>query len=516
MTTDESALNVPLLVNLAQGAVAETLTESQRMEIHVETPLDEEYLKESLGAGKHVVLTGNPGDGKTQYILRQKPNFENMYTCTDASVYSDYSVLLDEWQDQYQAGEPAMLAINDGPLHQIISRYEDDYSFLSTIDKQLNGQVVYDPKDVEDTDFDQIIVINLNNLNILSKLVISQLLEKLTSPSFEENHDHSGSCQIKYNIQMLRKGRVQESLETLLVFLANREEHITMRDLINFVAFLIVGDNNGCKTDFNEEDKYFNLAYEGRGLLFEIFEDEFKVTNLTHPFLDHQLWMDAEEEHVGSPSWSIEEVQQTFLSEKRRFIFESDSFEYEIDPYTLTNNVHRDFHNTRNGDQDETVALEKTIRRINKYFKPQNPRQSELRLWFSHRYHSKNSKALVSRNRVSKHAFQIRDPEYNPQLKNAFKGPYPTSEYALEYQVGEKSVRLEIDESLHRMLGSLELGIPYAFRGGGEEQKLFGFMRQVEHQEMYSESEGSVMVKDTESGQTTSVRIANDRYDLDS
>jgi predicted ATP-dependent serine protease len=74
MATERTQTGKNFLAELARGGFAESLTPHQRRQIHIDTDLDS-FLEAALEDGKQVVLTGNPGDGKTQHILMRQDNY---------------------------------------------------------------------------------------------------------------------------------------------------------------------------------------------------------------------------------------------------------------------------------------------------------------------------------------------------------------------------------------------------------------------------------------------------------
>lgn len=161
MGIEISTLDLRFLSQLAQGGFAEKLTEEQRREIHITTRLDG-YLEDALD-DKQIVLTGNPGDGKTQYILQMEPDYPepDYFYLSDASEYDDYTILLDKWQDALDEGRPGVLAINDGPLYEMTTRHADQYDFLEKVRDQFQNQITYDDSQADEADFDSIVVIDL-------------------------------------------------------------------------------------------------------------------------------------------------------------------------------------------------------------------------------------------------------------------------------------------------------------------------------------------------------------------
>lgn len=517
MATEQTHLGIEFLARLAQGGFAEKLTRHQRNAIHITTRLDE-YLDGALEDGKQVVLTGNPGDGKTQYILRKQEDYPEpeYFYLYDASEFADYGDLLTEWAEAYDAGKPGILAINDGPLYEMTTSYMDDYPFLETVERQFQNQVVYGDETAADVDFDELVVIDLNNRNVLTRKVVLQAIENLTEDHFlEEGHDHTGTCHIQYNIQKLQNDTIRDNFKWLLKTVGKLEEHVTVRDLLNFVAYCITGGQAECETDFGEDLKYYNLAFDGSGRIFDLLDRYFSPHDLTHPFIDSTLWADAEEEVSPRDVEDLQDaIQSEFIRLKRRFYFEDTLMDIGYTGRDLYHDINYPFLDQRNNpERSEEGVKEETIEMINGYFSPGSSQRSELRLWQAHNYRSKSSLVLISRTKIPKYELERKIPDLHPTIREAMD--YTPTHHALEYTGGETPTRLRITRELSQSLSALDANVPYLVRDREEEQQLLEFMEEVEYQANYSEVEGHILIKDTESGDVESLEVHDDRYRVD-
>lgn len=506
-----NSLNVQFLSDLARGGFAERMTEEQRRDIHVKTDLDS-FIEDSLDEGKQIVLTGNPGDGKTQYIYMKRDKYPDYFYLMDASEYRDYRELLDEWEMSYDQGEPGILAINDGPLFEMTANYSDEYEFLPTVQRQFQSQIVYDDSEASDVDFSKIVVIDLNNRNVLTRKIVLQVIKKLTDEKFLENHDHTGACHIQYNIQKLRNENVQENVKELLKTVGRTEDHVTVRDLINFVAYCITGGESECLTEFDEDMKYHNLAFDGEGKIFDLLNRHFSPTDLTHPFVDSKLWSQAEENVSPRDSEDLREsISEEFLNLKRRFYFEDNSMDVDYSARDVYHEIDYSFHNNRNSSNDNEEAKEDTIRKINGYFMPTSSERRYLNVWMSHRYRSRSSRSLISRTQVRKSDLSRKTPRLHPDIRDALA--YVSDHYVLEYQQEHGScVRLEINQDLSRALSALDANTPYRIRDQETEQQLLEFMEEIEYLEEHSASTGEISIKDTETEDIETVEVEDKRY----
>jgi len=511
MATERTQTDRRFLADLARGGFAESLSPAQRRAIHIETPLDE-YLENALDDGKQVVLTGNPGDGKTQHILMCQDSYpeEDHFYLPDASEYADYEDLLEKWEDAYDSGTPGILAINDGPLYRMTTEFREEYDFLPTVERQLENQIIYSEDELPQIDFEQITVIDLNNRNVLTHSIISRAVRRFSKDFALDGHDHAGTCHIQYNAQKLQQKSIRENLIDLLHTVGHYGEHVTVRDLINFLCYTVTGGEGECQTDYDEDLHYYNLAFTGNGLVFDLLRRQFESPDLVHPFIDSQLWARAEDEvALGDADDAEGVVYPQFLRAKRQFLFEDEAMDLGYESRKLFQSIEYEFLNHRNRGTDQGDQ-EQFIRLLNGYFRPDNPRRSELDLWLSHRFRSKSSLALVSRTSVGKSDLVIRHPKLHPEIDDAIN--YSKTHTALEYDHEGPPVRLRINTDLFRTLSALDASVPYTLRDREEEQQILEFMEEVEYYETYSSERGTISVKDTDTGQIETLDVNDTIY----
>ncbi len=116
--------SLPLFEDLAEfyngrNAVAERVEKSKLQYMHIPTGLDtaiETWIMQKFD----VILTGNPGDGKTHLIsiLQDKGLLSSAYVEKDASQ-KDTETILKIWQQKKQENIPFVLAINHAPLRNL-------------------------------------------------------------------------------------------------------------------------------------------------------------------------------------------------------------------------------------------------------------------------------------------------------------------------------------------------------------------------------------------------------------
>src|SRR5690349_13352836 len=106
-----TSFDIHYVISLYHGyqAIAERVEMELLKQIHLSTDLDKKIL-EWLQSGWDVILTGNPGDGKT-HLLRFLDLPESVERETDASQKQSHE-LLNQWRTARQAGKRFILAIN--------------------------------------------------------------------------------------------------------------------------------------------------------------------------------------------------------------------------------------------------------------------------------------------------------------------------------------------------------------------------------------------------------------------
>jgi hypothetical protein len=509
-------MSVRLLVDLAQGGFAETMTQEERDAVHIQGQLDD-FIEERLRHGHQVILTGNPGDGKTQYILRMKGEFPSSkhFYLPDASEYEDYRTLLEDWESALEAGQPGVLAINDGPLFEMITSYQEEFEFLNDVEEQFRNQLTTEAEPGGWPANDRFCVIDLNNRDILTPPIIREAFDKLTDDPLtsEEFHDHSGECHIQKNIQDLRREDVRERYEDLLDEVKNLGEHVTIRDLFNFLAYSIVGDEGCCKIDISPENRFYELTFSGEGKLFDLVREVADPRYLSDPFLDSKLWTEVRRENLGGESDTSEDLstlEEDFLREKKRALL-GDRTSPEVDLANLFDPLTRQWFNHRNANGRTQESKEELIESINRYFSPTDRSRTELRVWLSHNYRSKDSQVLVSRTQVAERDLELAVPNLHSEIEDAME--YTADFYYLQHVDEEREIRLKVTQALFRaLLGS---DIPYVVRERRHERRILNFMEKLEVIHAHARSRQRYVLQRTEDPKAIEMQVTDDSYSIE-
>ncbi|MDT8278723.1 DUF4338 domain-containing protein, partial [Roseomonas mucosa] len=317
-------------------------------ELNIRTKLDD-VVRRIVKAGGSVVITGNAGDGKTHTIrlLENDLKAANARTISDASAVT-YEEIVDQWRKARDANAPFCIAINEGPLIELIRQHSDQAPWLTEVQQQLLGLVTYVPVDDEiDERFTPkpgaTVVIDLSLRRTLAPELIGQIIDKLTDDVWYENCascPHVAACPVHVNRTMLRHERVKARAVTLLERVGERGMRATFREALGFVSYLIFGGRKCADLmaePASEFTRYSWLAFEGQGAIFEQIEAGLDPVRQTEPRVDEDLWRGNYDPgafvgHSLSPVLqrdldSVRRVDETeatdaFTALKRRWYFE--------------------------------------------------------------------------------------------------------------------------------------------------------------------------------------------------
>src|SRR5207249_1854981 len=99
---------------------ADLTTAEARARLHLPTPLEELVARE-VRAGRDVILTGNPGDGKSHLVrtLVESGRLAGAVVELDLSARPTEEVL-EAWQKARDTRRPFVLCGNEGPLTELL------------------------------------------------------------------------------------------------------------------------------------------------------------------------------------------------------------------------------------------------------------------------------------------------------------------------------------------------------------------------------------------------------------
>ena len=449
-------------------------------ELNIRTKLDD-VVRRIVKAGGSVVITGNAGDGKTHTIrlLENDLKAANARTISDASAVT-YEEIVDQWRKARDANAPFCIAINEGPLIELIRQHSDQAPWLTEVQQQLLGLVTYVPVDDEiDERFTPkpgaTVVIDLSLRRTLAPELIGQIIDKLTDDVWYENCascPHVAACPVHVNRTMLRHERVKARAVTLLERVGERGMRATFREALGFVSYLIFGGRKCADLmaePASEFTRYSWLAFEGQGAIFEQIEAGLDPVRQTEPRVDEDLWRGNYDPgafvgHSLSPVLqrdldSVRRVDETeatdaFTALKRRWYFE-----HTDGRLRHATRADQEFADLQKPTLSTQLRAGRLIALINGWWNKADRNQHDfLRLWTRLAYSPRaHGRAMVSGRTVSNLRLHLFKPRLAPALRAAF-GNQAVDHLLLAPPENVRFANLKVDRRLLLHLMAAESG----------------------------------------------------------
>lgn len=402
---------------------ADRLTREELDWISVDLGLDG-HLVNSAMDGWQIVVTGNPGDGKTFLIERLRDTLIgkcDAVVITDANACTDAEILA-SWRSCDENGRAFILAINEWPLFELrrLARSEA-FGPVEEAVRQVRSAIFYgDPPEARRG---KVAVVDLNLRNVLAPRVVTAAIDRLTADRFTQGL--SDADPTRMNVERLRTTRVQERLAALLDQASRRGEHVTMRQLMGFLAYVLTGGTDAPARMMSQGSGrylYANAVFEGgEGPLFDLVRRSFDPATVTHPDLDEDLWrgttdpadwLDSSNMPMDPASCPVEERERCFKIAKRRFFFEHAR---GGDLLNLLPTDEADFDRVlREGLDGDPELVREMILAVNRFYEPDcsKDEDSRLTLWQSHRYDVRAPAAFVALYSQLASAMTVEGPQF--------------------------------------------------------------------------------------------------------
>lgn len=495
---------------------ADRLSDDELDGIHVDLGVDG-YLLEEAEAGRQVVITGNPGDGKTHLIERLRPALQALgaTVITDANAVSDADTL-DAWARCRERERPFVLAINEWPLY-VLQRSAEARNFSPVREalRQVQSARFFVDADRPDPPADNVSTIDLSLRNLLAPTVVSKVIAKLTDDRFYRGLDEADP--IVSNRTALMDEHVVRRLTKLLEIVGSRLHHVTMRQLMGFVAFLLTGGQGATERLKRGQDAtrlaYSNLAFEGGiGPLFDAVRQVVDPVTLTHPSWDEQLWRgdtDSADWSLGAPT-SVLTLPPSgrecgFRAAKRRFFFEHRAGDQL---FRLLPQDELEFEELlEQGSAGAAGLVRNLVIAMNRFYEPDFPehRRDRLLLWQSHRYDVRAPAAFVSLRELPHQQLRIETQRYADWVEKWLPPEQQARRsFALVANVDGGDVTLGVDRELFLTLIEAQRGLGRSSWSRTTTRRITRFIDQIDR-----------ATKPMTMGGVEDVRIRNVATDLD-
>lgn len=492
----------------SRASFAEQLTPDELQHLHIQTPLDEGLL-DVVRQGKSVYLTGSPGDGKTHLLGRYREDLANLNAVVelDASA-EDEEALVSRIDTAVENGRPVVVAINEGPLRSILGKLPNAHA--RDLRLQVDRPLLYGADD--DPELGTVLV-NLGLRDVLAKHTVSVVLGRLLKA-----FDFSDAPEpVVRNRTALDSLRVRGRLETLLELAAIGGGHVTMHELLGFLAYTIT---SGPYADPTEIQSYESAVFSDGNPLHSLLSRLDPVT-LVHPGVDAALW-DGDPNRVIEwmrpencrPLYELPMQKATarFDELKRRYYFEATDGNGLLD---LLPNDHRGFIELVADAQDaRQTATANLLQALAVFFggRDADGTSNDLPIWTGLRYEAfEPCTAYVSTQSVRLSDVSLERPRLRKQVAGLFD--YVPDHLRLQVRSGDHQISyLDVDLELWVALMALKRGTPQQFQDRVIGRRLIQFMSSVAaHREVNRQSHALVLVRDVDHSVTYRFRIATDK-----
>lgn len=511
-TNDETKTGLQFVRDFYRGssAYADHIASELLSVIHLETRLDTAIMDAAL-SGKDIVLTGNPGDGKTHVIRLLKDKLENtgkpICIELDASTLSNNDIYL-KWEAARERNTPFVIAINAAVLYSVYQKYPN-FKPIKDAYYQMSHAVVFHD---EVTESSNLVVFDLSKREVLTADILKKAIEKLTDPTHYAECvacPLNESCDVRKNCSLLNSTLFQERLLVILQRVSMQGYHATVRELQSLIAYLIFG-NRSCKTisrtTGSNQYNLVNLVFSGKGDLFDAIRNAIDPVAISHPTWDERIllndipddsWVDGYEIPAEAIAYDNYEL---FKLRKRQFYFFNKNGEELLK--IMDDDVTR-FQEFLG--QDNGKIIKELVRKLNTFFGAVKASNSELQIWTGHRYDNEPRKVLISIGSIKKSGLKIGRPDL---LKGMKSGIDMTASYIRLEKRDAAHIFLKIDFDMYMLLSEAERGVPVLFMESDLVKKVWRFVEQLQSFEDLDESDTvTVSLLDVQNKKKISVAI---------
>jgi hypothetical protein len=231
-------------LNKGSASNADLADKALRTLLHVRTPLDA-LIPSLLGAGRDVVLTGNPGDGKSHLArhLDDQGQLRGAHFEPDLSA-SALEDVIEAWSAAAAAGRPALICANEGPLLDALPALEAHPTLgprAAELRAQLGRLVANRPEELA-PEPQLAALVDLADRHLGDPATVERLLETVATDDFLPIDDADRESSPSRNIELLFDAEPRARLAGYFAVAARAcGEHVTFRQLWGAVSEAVCG-----------------------------------------------------------------------------------------------------------------------------------------------------------------------------------------------------------------------------------------------------------------------------------
>lgn len=500
-----------LVRNLYRGATgyADDVPLDDLRRLHVRTRLDD-VIAEHIRARRSVVLTGNPGDGKTHLLRILEPEIAALGAVVerDASAVPN-DVIAENWRKAIAAGRPYFIAVNESVLFKLAVTYPD-FAPLQAARQQVMDAIGYDAQ--PDPPITDVVVLDLSHRHTLSRELVNDIFDKLTDPAMLPRCAQCPlqGCDRERNRILLQgnSNRVRDRLQAIFDAITRRGVHVTMRDLEGFVTYLLFADRD-CTTLLRQSDDADlalpQLPYRGQGPLFDAVRQTFDPARVCHPIFDDALldntlaiadWWHADSAYSGSLDT---QAVERFARRKREFYF----YHRQGDSLLQLAGDDEQAFAAFLAESDPRKSLRSILQKLTIFF-GRAADADRLPVWQSHRYDQSAQRILYAVQQRERREFEL----LRPQLARHMAAAFDLADDHKVLRLKDKpKASLRIDFALFRLLHQAERGLPVLLLQPETTRRIWQFLEQLTDQEMMTDEEITVQILDPVTGERFDVTV---------
>lgn len=497
------------------SGMAENIPVEDLRYLHASTRLDD-VIRQHIASGRSVVLTGNPGDGKTHLLLMLAPELEAMNAVVerDASQVRNDQIV-QRWRQALTSSRPYFIAVNESVLFRLATTHRDFaplqrawQQVSQAIDYRQIGETHSLPPQTEH--LDDVVVLDLSHRNTLSPDLVDAVIMKLTDTSMLSRCSlcPNGGCDLTRNQGFLRAKQVRHRLQLIFERIVRRGVHVTMRDLQGFAAYLLFAERD-CTRMLQQSDEATlalpQLPFTGTGKLFDAIRRTFDPALICHPVFDDHIvnntlsaedWLQPEMAHGGSLDAN---ALDHFEQRKRSFYSFHRDGEALLQLASDEDNAFAAFM----AETNQRNALRSILTMLTAFFS-RRPDPNVLPVWQSHRYDHSAQRILYAVQERQRSEFELLRPILAPTMAAAFD---LADDYRLLRLRDNHQASLRIDFQLFQLLHRAERGLPVLFLQPDLSRRIWKFLEQLPNGRMKAETEVKAKILDSVTGDLTVVTV---------